>query len=36
MGLAARQTSLHLDWTRIVQKFEDTLQEVIDRARVMA
>ncbi len=35
MGVAARQTSLQLDWTRIVQKFEDALQEVIDQARVL-
>jgi glycosyltransferase involved in cell wall biosynthesis len=36
MGLAGRQTSLQLDWARIVQKFEDALQEVIDQARVTA
>ncbi len=35
MGLAARQTSLQLDWTHIVQKFEDVLQEVIDQSRVI-
>ena len=35
MGIAARQTSLQLDWTRIVQKFEDVLQDVIDQSRVI-
>ena len=35
MGVEARQTSLHLDWTCIVQKFEDVLQEVIDQSRVI-
>ena len=34
MGEEARQTSLQLDWTCIVQKFEDVLQEVIDQSRV--
>jgi len=34
MGEEARQTSLKLDWTCIVQKFEDVLQEVIDQSRV--
>ncbi len=34
MGVEARQTSLQLDWTCIVQKFEDVLQEVIDQSRV--
>jgi hypothetical protein len=35
MGVKARQTSLQLDWTCIVQKFEDVLQEVIDQSRVI-
>ncbi len=35
MGAAARQTSMQLDWTHIVQKFEDALQEVIDQSRVV-
>jgi glycosyltransferase involved in cell wall biosynthesis len=34
MGLAARQTSLALDWTCIVQNFEAVLQEVIDQSRI--
>jgi glycosyltransferase involved in cell wall biosynthesis len=34
MGIEARQTSLQLDWSCIVQKFEDVLQEVIDQSRV--
>jgi len=34
MGVEARQTSLRLDWTCIVQKFEDVLQEVIDQSRI--
>ncbi len=34
MGIQARQTSLQLDWSCIVQKFEDVLQEVIDQSRV--
>ncbi len=34
MGVQARQTSLQLDWTCIVQKFEDVLQEVIDQSRI--
>ncbi|MEY3871933.1 MAG: hypothetical protein RLZZ296_928, partial [Pseudomonadota bacterium] len=34
MGVEARQTSLQLDWTCIVQKFEDVLQEVIDQSRI--
>ena len=34
IGIEARQTSLQLDWTCIVQKFEDVLQEVIDQSRV--
>jgi glycosyltransferase involved in cell wall biosynthesis len=34
MGAQARLTSLQLDWIRIVQKFEDTLQDVIDQSRI--
>ena len=34
MGVEARQTSLRLDWTCIVQNFEDVLQEVIDQSRI--
>jgi glycosyltransferase involved in cell wall biosynthesis len=34
IGIEARQTSLQLDWSCIVQKFEDVLQEVIDQSRV--
>ena len=34
MGVQARLSSLQLDWTCIVQKFEDVLQEVIDQSRI--
>ena len=34
MGIEAREKSLELDWSCIVQKFEDVLQEVIDQSRV--
>jgi glycosyltransferase involved in cell wall biosynthesis len=34
MGVQARRSSLQLDWTCIVQKFEDVLQEVIDQSRI--
>jgi len=34
LGQAARQTALQLDWSRIVQQFEDVLQTVMHQASV--
>jgi glycosyltransferase involved in cell wall biosynthesis len=34
LGQAARQTALKLDWSRIVQQFEDVLQTVMHQANV--
>jgi glycosyltransferase involved in cell wall biosynthesis len=34
LGQAARQTALQLDWSRIVQQFEDVLQAVMHQAGI--